>query len=104
MSFFVAQRTHEIGIRVAMGASWAGVQKLVLRQGLKLAAIGVAVGLVGVFATTKLTESMIYGVSPMDPATLVGGIAFLVGLGLLGSLLPALRASRVDPILALRDE
>jgi putative ABC transport system permease protein len=104
MSFFVAQRTHEIGIRVAMGAGWAGVQKLVLRQGLKLAAVGVAVGLVGVFATTKLTASMIYGVSPTDPATLAGGMAFLVGLGLLGSLIPALRASRVDPILALRDE
>jgi putative ABC transport system permease protein len=104
MSFFVAQRTHEIGIRVAMGAGWAGVQRLVLRQGLKLATIGVAVGLVGVFATTKLTESMVHGVSPTDPATLAGGMAFLVGLGLLGSLLPALRASRIDPILALRDE
>ncbi len=104
MSFYVAQRTHEIGIRVAMGASWSGVQKLVLGQGLKLATIGVVVGLVGIFATTKLTESMVYGVSPTDPATLIAGIVFLVGVGLLGSLLPALRASRVDPILALRDE
>jgi ABC-type antimicrobial peptide transport system permease subunit len=104
MTFFVAQRTHEIGVRVAMGASWSGVQKLVLGQGLKLAMLGVVVGLAGVFATTKLTASMVYGVSPTDPATLVGGIVFLVGVGLLGSLLPALRASRVDPILALRED
>jgi putative ABC transport system permease protein len=104
MSFFVAQRTHEIGIRVAMGARWSGVQRLVLVQGLKLAAIGIVFGLAGVVATTKLTESMVYGLSPTDPATLFAGAVFLVSLGLLGSLLPALRASRVDPILALRDE
>ena len=104
MSFFVAQRTHEIGIRVAMGASWSGVQKLVLGQGLKLAAIGVGVGLVGVFATTKLTESMVYGVSPTDPVTVAGGTLFLVAIGLQGSLLPAQRATRVDPILALRED
>jgi putative ABC transport system permease protein len=103
-AFFVVQRTHEIGIRVAMGASRSGVQKLVLGQGLKLAVIGVVVGLVGVFTTTKLTESMVYGLSPTDPATLMGGVVFLVSLGFFGSLLPALRASRVDPILALRDE
>ena len=104
MSFFVAQRTHEIGIRVAMGASWPGVQKLVLGQGIKLAAIGALAGWLGVFATTKLTQGMVYGVSPTDPVTLVGGMFFLVGVGLAGSLLPALRASRVDPIQALRQE
>jgi putative ABC transport system permease protein len=104
MSFFVAQKNHEIGVRVAMGASWSGVQKLVLGQGLKLAAVGVALGLLGVFVTTKLTESMVYGVSPTDPTTLFCGIVFLLGVGLLGSWLPALRASRVDPILALREE
>jgi putative ABC transport system permease protein len=104
MSFFIAQRTHEIGIRVAMGASRSKVQNLVLGQGLKLAAAGAALGLLGVFLTTKLTESMVYGVSPTDPTTLAGGIVFLLGVGLLGSLLPALRASRVDPILALRED
>jgi putative ABC transport system permease protein len=104
MSFFVAERTHEIGIRVALGASWSSVQRLVLGQGLKLAAIGVGAGLVGIFATTMLTESMVYGVSPTDAATLVGGTLFLVAVGLLGSLVPAIRATRVDPILALREE
>jgi len=103
-SFFVAERTHEIGLRMALGAGWSSVQKLVLARGLKLAAIGVVVGSVGVVATTKLTESMVYGVSPTDPVTLIGGTLFLVGLGLLGSFLPALRASRVDPIVALREE
>jgi putative ABC transport system permease protein len=104
MTFFVAQRTHEIGIRVALGARRMGVQRLVLGQGFKLAAVGVAVGLAGVFATTKLTESMVYGVSPTDTATLIGGTLFLVAVGLAGSLVPALRATRVDPILALREE
>jgi ABC-type antimicrobial peptide transport system permease subunit len=104
MSFFVAERTHEIGLRMALGASWRSVQRLVLVHGLKLAAFGVVVGLVGVFATTKLTESMVYGVSPTDLVTVIGGTAFLVMIGLLGSLVPALRATRVDPILALREE
>jgi predicted permease len=104
MSFFVVQRTHEIGIRMALGSSRLETERLVLGQALTIALIGVAAGLVGVFATTKLTESMVYEVSPTDPATLIGGIAFLVGVGFFGSLLPALRASRVDPILALRDE
>jgi ABC-type antimicrobial peptide transport system permease subunit len=104
MSFFVAQRTHEIGIRVALGAGRSGVQSLVLGQGLKLAAIGVALGLAGVFATTKLTESMVYGVSPTDPTTLALGTLALVALGLLASMVPAFRAARVDPILALREE
>ena len=104
MSFFVAERTHEIGIRVALGASWPSVQRLVLGQGLMLAAIGVAVGLPFVFATTKLTESIVYGVSPTDTATLVGGTLFLFAIGLLGSLIPSQRATRIDPILALREE
>jgi putative ABC transport system permease protein len=104
MAFFVAQRRHEIGIRMAMGADWLTVQKLVLGQGLKLVVIGVAVGLAGVFATAKMTESMVYGISPTDPVTVLGGLFVLVAIGLLGSLVPALRATRVDPILALREE
>jgi predicted permease len=104
MSFFVSQRSHEIGVRMAMGANREGVLALVMRQGAKLAAAGVAVGFVGVLATTKITDSMIVGVSPTDPLTVVGGIMFLLFVGLLSSLLPALRATRVDPVLALRDE
>jgi putative ABC transport system permease protein len=104
MSFFVAQRTHEIGVRMAMGARWSSVQTLVLGQALKLATVGVPTGLVGVFATVKLTESMVYGISPTDPVTVAGGTLFLVVVGVLGSLVPAWRATRVDPIQALRAE
>jgi ABC-type antimicrobial peptide transport system permease subunit len=104
MSNFVSQRRHEIGVRVALGADRGRVLCLVLRQALRLAAIGVGIGLVGVMATTKLTESMVYGVSPTDPMTIAGGTLFLVAVALLGSLVPARRATRVDPILALREE
>ena len=104
MSYAVSQRTHEIGLRMALGANRGGVLKLVLWQGLKLAAIGVAVGLGGVFAATQLTASMVYGVNPTDPVTLVSGILFVVAVGIAGTLLPARRASRVDPVLALRAE
>ncbi len=104
MAFFVAQRRHEIGVRIAMGADRLRVQKLVFGQGLKLALIGVALGLAGVVATTDLTESMVYGISPADPVTVLCGSFVLVAIGLLGSLVPALRATRVDPIQALREE
>jgi ABC-type antimicrobial peptide transport system permease subunit len=104
MSFFVSQRSHEIGVRMAMGATREGVLTLVMRQGAKLAAIGVAMGIVGVLATTKITDSMVGDVSPTDPFTIVGGILFLIVVGLVGSLLPALRATRIDPVLALREE
>jgi putative ABC transport system permease protein len=104
MSFFVQQRTHEIGVRMALGANRDRVLKLVLLQGFKLAAIGVAAGMAGVFATMKVTESMVYGVQPTDPLTLVGGIVFLVAIGLLASAVPARRATQVNPVLALRRE
>ena len=104
MSFFVQQRTHEIGVRMALGANRHGVLMLVLLQGLKLAALGVVAGMAGVFATMKLTESMVYGLRPTDPFTLLGGIVFLVAIGLLASAVPARRATKVDPVLALRRE
>ncbi len=104
MSYFVHQRMHEIGVRMALGANRQGVLKLVLLQGLKLAALGVVAGMAGVFATMKLTESMVYGVRPTDPLTLVGGIVFLVAIGLVASAIPARRATKVDPVLALRRE
>ena len=88
-------------------SSWAfdiGIFHVARIDGLKLAAVGLVFGLVGVFAATKLTASMVYGVSPTDPKTIVGGIVFLVLIGLLGSLVPARRATRVDPVLALREE
>jgi hypothetical protein len=81
-----------------------GVLKLVLEQGFKLASVGVALGIAGVFAAQKLTASMIYGVSPIDPWTLAGGTLFLLAVGLVGTLVPAGRASHIDPVLALRQE
>lgn len=104
MSFFVNQKSHEIGVRMALGANRSGVLTLVLSQGVKLAAVGIAAGLVGVLATIKLTERMVYGVQPADPLTLAGGILFLVVLGLLASVVPARRATKVDPVVALRQE
>lgn len=104
MSYFVSRRTHEIGVRMALGADRTRVLKLVLGEGLQLAAVGVAIGLTGVFATTSLTAGMLYGVSPTDPLTVTGGTLFLVAIGLLGTLVPARRATRVAPVAALRDE
>jgi putative ABC transport system permease protein len=104
MSNFVSQRTHEIGIRMAMGAERTGVLAFVLRQSLELAAIGIAVGVVGVLVTSRLTGSMVAGVSPTDPTTAIGGIVFLFTMGLAATLIPARRATRIDPISALREE
>lgn len=104
MAYFVSQRSHEIGVRIALGANRSSVLKMVLGQGLSLTALGVALGLIGVFAATKLIGSIVYGVSPTDPATLVGGLLFLVTVGTAGSLIPASRATRIDPVSALREE
>jgi len=104
MAFFVAQRTHDIGVRVALGAAQGSVVRLVLLRGLKLAVIGVAIGLVGVYVSTRVTERMLYGVRPIDVPTIVGGVAFMIAVALLGSAIPAMRATRVDPIAALRTE
>ena len=102
--YSVTQRTQEIGVRVALGASRREVLKLVVGQGLLLAGIGVVVGLGLAAAGTPLTKTFLYNVSPFDPLTFSSVAAFLVFVALLASYLPALRATRVDPILALRGE
>lgn len=104
MSYTVALRTRELGIRMALGASREGVLSLVLRQGMTLAIVGVAIGLFGAFALTRLIESQLYGVSTTDPATFAFTTLILVSVALLASLLPAMRATRVDPMVALREE
>ena len=104
LSYSVTQRTQEIGVRVALGASRREVLKLVVGQGLLLAGIGVVVGLGLAAAGTPLTKTFLYNVSPFDPLTFSSVAAFLVFVALLASYLPALRATRVDPILALRGE
>jgi ABC-type antimicrobial peptide transport system permease subunit len=104
LSYMVTERRREIGIRMALGAERGAVLGQVVRQGLLLAGVGVAAGLVGAFGLTRLVASLLFGVQPTDPATIavvVGTIA-IVAAG--ASLLPAWRASRVDPIVVLRDE
>lgn len=104
IAFSVTQRSHEIGIRIALGAQTADVLKLVVGQGLKLVVIGIVIGLAGAFAVTRLMASLLFGVSATDPATFVALAALLAGVALLASYLPARRATRVDPMVSLRYE
>ena len=104
MAFAVTQRTQEIGIRMALGARTIDVLKLVVGSGMYLAAIGVILGLVGAFAITRLMTSLLFGVSPTDVATFVLVSAGLLLVALLACYLPARRATKVDPLIALRYE
>jgi putative ABC transport system permease protein len=104
MSYVVAGRTREIGLRMALGAQTGNVRSLILRQGMSLALIGAAIGLAIAFGTTRLLKSVLYGVDATDPTTFLG-VTFLLGtVALLACWIPALRASRVDPMVALRAE
>ena len=104
MSYSVTQRAHEIGIRMALGAARRNVLSMVMGQGLLLVGIGVAIGVAGAVALTRLITSQLFGVKPTDPATFTMVAFLLVGVAMLATLVPALRATRVDPIVALRDE
>jgi predicted permease len=102
MAYNVSQRTHEIGVRVAMGAQTGDVLKLVLGQGMGLAACGVIIGLLASAALTRLMESLLFGVGAADPLTFVAVALLLALVALLACWIPARRAARVDPIVALR--
>jgi putative ABC transport system permease protein len=104
LSYLVSQRTHEIGIRVAVGADRRKVLGMILRQGVTLAIGGVAVGLVAAFALTRLMASLLYQVEPSDPITFAAVAMALLLVAAAASYLPALRAMRVSPMQALRME
>jgi putative ABC transport system permease protein len=102
LSYAVAQRTHEIGIRLALGAQRSDVLRLVVGHGMRLVILGVVLGTAGAFAVTRLLESLLFGVSATDPATFAAVSAALSAVALLACYIPARRATRVDPIIALR--
>jgi ABC-type antimicrobial peptide transport system permease subunit len=104
ISYSVAQRSRELGLRMALGARRDGVLRLVVRQGMGLVLVGVGVGLVGAFLASRLLRSMLYEIGAGDPLTYVVVPVVLTLVGLVATLIPALRATRVDPAVALKAE
>jgi ABC-type antimicrobial peptide transport system permease subunit len=104
LSYVVSQRTQEIGIRLALGAQRNAVLKMVVRQGMLLALGGISIGLAGALLLTRTISGLLYGVSPADALTLIVTAVVLFLISLLASYIPARRATRVDPMVALRYE
>ena len=104
LAYSVVQRTKEIGIRMALGAQRTRVVTLVLQRGARLVAIGIAVGLPAAWAASRWVKTLLFGLTPADPVALGGAIVLLAAAGLVAAYVPALRASRVDPLVALRHE
>jgi putative ABC transport system permease protein len=104
VSYLTSQRTHEIGVRMAVGADRQGILRLVLLDSFKLVLVGVVAGVLVTLACSRVVGSFLFGVSPRDPLTLVGLVPILGGVALIACAIPAWRAARVDPTVALRSE
>ncbi|HEV2884929.1 MAG TPA: FtsX-like permease family protein, partial [Pyrinomonadaceae bacterium] len=104
LAYSVARRIGEFGIRLALGAQGSDILKLVIAQGMRLVAVGLALGLAASFALTRLIAKLLFGVSATDPLTFAGIALFLTAIALFACSLPALRAMKVDPVVALRSE
>jgi putative ABC transport system permease protein len=104
IAYSVAQRTHEIGVRMALGAARADVVRMVVRQGARLAAIGIALGLGGALALTRLLKTMLFGIGVTDALTFAAAPLGMMLVVLLATFVPAIRATRISPVVALRYE
>jgi putative ABC transport system permease protein len=104
LSYLVTERRREIGIRVALGASAGGIVRLVLRQGMTLTLTGIVIGVIGALALARVTQSLLFGVSPTDPVTYLSVGAVIFAVALLACMVPAQRAMHVDPLVAIRDD
>ena len=104
MSYTVARRTGEIGVRMALGASQSSVASMILREIVVLVAVGSVVGAVAALGLGRFVESLVFGLKPRDPVTVIAAVGFLLVIGLVAGYLPARRAARIDPIVALRAE
>ena len=104
LAYSVSQRTQEIGVRVALGASRRDVSRLIVGQGLRLAGGGIVLGLMGSFGVTRIVAALLYNITPTDPVTFAGASIFLVAVALFASYVPTRRATAVDPLIALRSE
>src|SRR6185437_15546785 len=104
MHFSVAHRTHDFGVRMALGATRADVLTMILREATQLAIIGIAAGLIGAAAVTRVLQNLLYGVRPNDPLTFIIVAVLLTAVAIAASFIPARRATKVDPVVALRYE
>jgi ABC-type antimicrobial peptide transport system permease subunit len=104
MAYTVGRRTHEIGVRMAMGAEGRDIERYVLKEGIALTVAGIGLGLVGAAATTHVLSFVLFDISPTDPLTLTAVPLLLAAVALVASYIPARRASRTDPLAALRHE
>jgi ABC-type antimicrobial peptide transport system permease subunit len=104
LAYYVTRRHHEIGVRVALGAGKGSIVELIVKRGIALVALGLAVGLLAAFGLTRLLEGMLFNTTPTDPTTFVSVSAFFSLVGLVACLIPAWRALRVDPVVVLQSE